>query len=163
MIRWIAVCLALLVLSGCAGRRGGGAAGTGPEAADGSIRLPGQDRIYPSEDPRNRPPPGQTRIWMPEPATIGAPADGGAVGADPAGGEEAISVQVLATVDRRKAEELRESLAGRLGLPARIVREQEIWKVRVGSFEDLLAAEALRRRLIGLGYDDAFLVGASGR
>ncbi|MBD3160796.1 MAG: hypothetical protein GF346_01505 [Candidatus Eisenbacteria bacterium] len=148
--------LVLLLLTGCAGRGGNGPAEP-VEEGKRKVQLPGQERAYPSEDPRNCPAPGRTQVWMPEAVSIGAPEE------EPAPipeteRAEGVAVQVFATVDRRKADRLRESLDRDLDLPVRVDSEQGIWKVRVGPLEDRLAAEALRRRLIGLGYEDAFLV-----
>ena len=41
--------------------------------------------------------------------------------------------------------------------------EREIWRVQVGNEEERSEAQPLRRRLIGLGYEDAFIVESKGR
>ena len=119
----------------------------------------------PSQDPRNRPTPGQTTVIMPEPVTIG-PAQTPTLEHEPPtvpAGETRYRVQVLAAVSRANALRLRGTLADDLGLDAYIELEQGIWKVRVGNDEDRSVARALCRRLVGLGYEDAFIVECGSR
>jgi hypothetical protein len=78
-------------------------------------------------------------------------------------GESRFRVQILASVVLKTALGAREEVAGAVEEPVFVEREQEIWKVRVGDLRDRAAADGLRRRLIGLGYDDAFVVAAQGR
>jgi len=165
----ISILIFSLSLTACAGRRGGSGSSSEAEKEGTdrarSVDLPGQDRVLPSEDPRNRALPGQTTIILPEPESIG-PAEGPA---DPfqsptvPAGEKRYRVQVLATVRVDKALQLRDRLAEMTEEEAFIDREQGIYKVRVGDLDSKETAQTLRRRLVGLGYDDAFVLEFVGR
>lgn len=164
------------------------------EEAESTLRLPGQDRVYPSEDPRNRPGTltiggGERRVVEPgtpaEPRAAvepGAPAGPGAQVApathdqpiipDPEdefapppvrSGDARYRVQLLASMGRATAMALREEMAGVLAIPVFVEHEPGIWKVRAGDFRERVEAEALRRRIVGLGYADAFVVEVLGR
>lgn len=194
-----------------------------PAVRGDDVKVPGQDRFYPSEDPRNRPqsnapalpgsaprPAGETSATA-APAVEGAPAveakSGAQVGqganaepgaqtepggsgtpaTPPAGqpaepstrkapraaadfapptvpaGESRFRVQVFASVSLQTALKTREEVAGVVDEPVFLEREQEVWKVRVGDLSERVAADGIRRRLMGLGYDDAFVVEARGR
>ena len=178
----LAALAAVLVLElGCAARGGGARPPTvPPEATAGSqaagqdsaqtqrldrIRLPGQDRVLPSEDPRNRPAPGVVPAMTPEQEGPGKPIDPAAQFLPPPvpPGESRFRVQVLANTMSLPSFQMRAELAAQIAEPVFIEQEQGIWKVRVGDLKDRQAAEALRRRLLGLGYDDAFVVESRGR
>lgn len=186
--RW-AVGLALLLAVGCAGRskvappRPPGVHEAGEEAerreparqpleeAEPTLRLPGQDRVYPSEDPRNRPGAvsGGLRIGGQESAAV---SHDSAIVPDPeaefappavAPGEARYRVQMLASMSRASAMAFRAEMAGILDAPVFIEHEPGIWKVRAGDCSEQSEAESLRRRIVGLGYDDAFVVEILGR
>lgn len=150
------------------------------EEAESTLRLPGQDRVYPSEDPRNRP--GTLTIGGGERRAAGAPAEPGAqvtpathdqpIIPDPEdefapppvrSGDARYRVQLLASMGRATAMALREEMAGVLAIPVFVEHEPGIWKVRAGDFRERVEAEALRRRIVGLGYADAFVVEVLGR
>jgi hypothetical protein len=98
--------------------------------------------------------------------TIGPPAstDGaaGATSGSPAPLPEADSphyaVQVLASATTARAYALRAELEKALGIPVVVDAEDGVWKVRLGHEAERDAADELRRRLVGLGYEDAFVV-----
>jgi hypothetical protein len=150
----------------------------GARGGQEAVRLPGQDRWLPSEDPRNRPASGgRTTIIMPEAMTIGPPssADAPAPAAGPQGAPAPVTapqdattperadapyyaVQVLASTTELRARSLRDELTKALGIPVAVDAEGGIWKVRLGHEAQREAAEELRRRMAGLGYEDAFVV-----
>ena len=71
-------------------------------------------------------------------------------------------VQVFAARDESSAREVARGVEARIEAPARVDREEGWYKVRVGGYADRAGAEALRLRLAGLGFPEAFLVRASG-
>lgn len=180
------VALAVLVLAlhaGCAGRSGRAALPDAPAVAkrppaderhaagaeQERIRLPGQNRWLPSEDPRNRPagesPPAASAMRAARRIAAPASTDGSAAGADPIGERGVVetrephyAVQVLASATTARAYALRAELEKALGIPVAVDSEDGIWKVRLGHEAERDAAEELRRRLVGLGYEDAFVV-----
>ena len=129
------------------------------------IRLPGQDRLLPSEDPRNRPQPGVVPPMTVEQEGPGKPIDPAAQFLPPPipPGESRFRVQVLASTMSLPSFRMREELAAQIPEPVFVEQERGIWKVRVGDLKDREQAEALRRRMLGLGYDDAFVVALRGR
>lgn len=149
------------------------------------IRLPGQDRLLPSEDPRNRPDGGGAATLFRSPPAVGPPAAsraksdpamdtpesdskrsaGAAPGAASKRSEEAWKpgrpsyvVQVFATRTTTRAHALWHELEEALGIPVVVEDEDGIWKVRIGREAERSAAEKLRRRLMAMGYEDAFIV-----
>ncbi len=185
-----------------------------PDETGGGIRLPGQNRVLPSEDPRNRPQPGapaDQQAEMPAEAAAGSSSTSGAAiersntpgaapdrsnapgaapersmtpGAapdrsntgparalDPAGdlrppavpaGETRYRVQLFASSRSHTAFAMRDEIASNVGDPVYIEQENGLWKVRVGDCRTREDANALRRRMIGLGYADAFVHEAKG-
>lgn len=137
------------------------------------VKVPGQDRSYPSEDPRNRPQSNAPALPGSVPPPAGQPAEPSARKAPrPAAdfapptvpaGVSRFRVQVFASVSLQTALKTREEVAGVVEEPVFLEREQEVWKVRVGDLSERVAADGIRRRLMGLGYDDAFVVEARGR
>jgi len=69
-------------------------------------------------------------------------------------------VQVAALKDQAQAKNLAESVSRRIGVEAVAVFDAglDLYRVRVGSFPERAAAEALQRQLIGLGLSDAWVV-----
>ena len=207
-------CSSLLVLLFAVGGCGGRARTTPPPATDVAkpaekageadekpgapgvveeISLPGQDRYYPSEDPRNRPRSGGSGL-TPSPVPKAAPASaspsvpGARPQEQPTGsgygdlelkqlppaaadvapppvpkGESRFRVQVLASAVLNTAMNVRKEVSEAVDEPVFVEWEREIWKVRVGDLPDRVEADAVRRHLMGLGYDDAFVVEARGR
>jgi hypothetical protein len=150
--------------------------------------LPGTDRVYPSQDPRNQARPGAPEAFpltgaleapgagvpvaaevVEQPALT--PAAGNAapdsVAAEPGTAESAAespppaaawSVQLLASSSMPVARERAESLAPYFAEPTRVEPEGGLFKVRVGRCGSRDEAEALRRRASELGLRDAFVV-----
>lgn len=126
------------------------------------------------------PPAGQTPVGAP-PATQPPPAPPASSGfgdlqfeqiSPPSGdfapplvpkGSSRFRVQVLAIAALKSALAAREEVAKVVEEPVYVEPEQQIWKVRVGDLPDRQAADTLRRRLVGLGYEDAFVIEARGR
>lgn len=170
----IVLAVSLLQLGGCAGRKGGappddsGSKQSQEVRDDGGVTLPGQNRFLPSEDPRNQPDgekPKSTRIDarpMYEPPREVEPENPFPSPPVPPG-ETRFRVQVLASTFPDNALRLREELAAIFGEVIYIEAERGIWKVQVGQEERRSGAQSLRRRLIGLGYEDAFIVECNGR
>ncbi len=71
------------------------------------------------------------------------------------------TVQVYAASERASAAAMAREAEAMAGVPARVEREAEWYKVRVGAFADRAAAEALCARL-AVRWRDAFLVRAAG-
>jgi hypothetical protein len=152
-----------------------------------AIVLPGQNRTLPSEDPRNQgeapeaTPSGTAVQTVPavpagesgETRSGPIPARASASNEPPTvpshlpppipPGESRFRVQVLASTSPVNAFRLREEIQETLGLAVFVEQEQGISKVRVGDLEERAEAETLRRRLFGLGYQDAFVVECRGR
>ena len=166
----------VILLADCAGRKGGKPSGdsidSGSKQSQGShregITLPGQNRTLPSEDPQNQPREGrQTKISTLVRPVYERPAE---VAPDnpfpppplPAGARR-YRVQVLASTFLKNALRMREELVPSFGEAVYLEVEREIWKVRVGDEARRSEAQSLRRRLIGLGYEDAFIVESNGR
>jgi hypothetical protein len=172
----MAVLAGCLVLSaGCAGRKGGRTSGEPLDSGGGrprvpqreGILLPGQDRLLPSQDPRNQPQGDSIKVsrlvrpaYEPPPEL---PDDNPFPPPPVPSGAWRYRVQVLATTYLEKAVRLREELIAVLGKQVYLDAERGIWKVQVGDEADRSAAQTLRRRLIGLGYEDAFIVESKGR
>jgi|GEM_PF-5076244 len=172
-----------------------------PNVSGSEIHLPGQNRMLPSEDPRNRPrsgapempvlnPPGgasasqspasaaqssaSTRtppVAKAEDTPDPCPVVGGPSG-DPAArllpppvpaGEVRFRVQVFASTNSLSAFSMRDETARTVAEPVYVEQEGGIWKVRLGDCKSLQEAHALRRRVKGLGYDDAFVLEVRGR
>jgi cell division septation protein DedD len=151
------------------------------DEAESGLRLPGQNRFLPSEDPRN----GEGgRSGAGAGASGGAVAAAGAVAVPSAPRESAgdpaakllpppvppegvrYRVQVFASSSSYPAYSMRDEVAGIVEEPVYVEQEEEIWKVRLGDLKSREDADALRRRMRGLGYEDAFIVevrGAEGR
>ena len=72
-------------------------------------------------------------------------------------------MQVLASAVPANAYRVRGELQETLGTAVYVEQEQGILKVRTGDFRDRSDADTLRRRLFGLGYEDAFVVECRGR
>jgi hypothetical protein len=161
------VCI-LAASSGCAGRRvPPPAVGDTAESQKDrlsprdarEIRLPGQNRHLPSQDPNNAPINKRTRIGgRTKGPSGGATSTARSVAPPPVPlGQTRYRVQVLATLDHDKAVTHRDRLQDHLGVPVYVDREQGVWKVRVGNERDRVAADALRLRLVQIGYKDAFV------
>jgi cell division protein FtsN len=97
------------------------------------------------DEPADRYEPGRT-----EPAAGNRPAAG------------PWQVQVFAAREEASAREVARGVEARIEAPARVERDGGWYKVRVGGYADRAQAEALRRRLAGMGFSEAFLVRASG-
>jgi hypothetical protein len=78
-------------------------------------------------------------------------------------GERRYRVQVLASTFLKSALALREELMASIAEDVYLDVEREIWKVQVGDETERSRAQSLRRRLVGLGYEDAFIVESKGR
>jgi hypothetical protein len=99
-----------------------------------------------------------------EPAVAKAPGELSDFGPPPVPrGDIRFRVQILASVAFNTALRVRDELSKTFEEPVYLEREQEIWKVRVGDLRDRATADGIRRRLVGLGYDDAFVVEARSR
>jgi hypothetical protein len=99
-----------------------------------------------------------------EPAAAKAPGELSDFGPPPVPrGDVRFRVQILASVAFNTALRVRDELSKTFEEPVYLEREQEIWKVRVGDLRDRATADGIRRRLVGLGYDDAFVVEARSR
>lgn len=163
----------LVHLATCAGRKTGAPPSDAKskqsqgERQEG-IALPGQDRILPSEDPQNQPREGSPQKVrmdvrpMYEPPPEISPKNPFPPPPIPLG-ETRYRVQVLASTYLKNALSLREELVGSVGEEVFLEVEREIWKVQVGDETSSSGAQSLRRRLIGLGYEDAFIVESNGR
>lgn len=169
----IALLGCLILLADCAGRRGGSRSGESEskrsESEQGEgITLPGQDRHLPSEDPRNQPGQArQTRVSTSgrrvyEPPAEVMPDNPFPAPPIPAGGRR-YRVQVLASTFLDNAVRLREELVASFGEEVYLEAERGVWRVQVGDEEQRAIAESLRRRLLGLGYEDAFVVESNSR
>ena len=172
----LAVAACLILFASCAGRRGGSPAD--PVASDSTVpnrsqpegrrsdplTLPGQNRTLPSEDPRNQPGGEQTEVALPvvqRAAELpGAEAGEIVLPSSPGGQRETARyrVQVFATRLPESARRLRAELAGRFGEAVHLVEDGGITKVQVGDEKDRDAALSLLARLLGMGYQDAFIV-----
>jgi hypothetical protein len=71
-------------------------------------------------------------------------------------------VQVLASTFPEAALRLREELAEIVVEGVYVKAERGVWRVQVGDEKERASAQSLRRRLIGLGYEDAFIVESKG-
>ena len=96
-------------------------------------------------------------------ATGGGSGSGGsAAGAAAAAGSTAASgvwrVQVFASPDRAQAERVGREASDRLGVPYVLERDQELVKVRLGSYAREEEAQALKERAVRNGYPGAFRV-----
>jgi hypothetical protein len=153
------------------------------------ITLPGQNRTLPSQDPRNQegtgelPRIGDASGISPAQASPGATEGAGTPAPQPGqieraeapplppsflpppvpSGESRFRVQVLASALAANAYRVRSELEENVGMPAYVEQEQGIWKVRAGDMRERAEADVLRRRLFGLGYEDAFVVECRGR
>jgi hypothetical protein len=123
--------------------------------------LPGTDRVYPSQDPRNQLGPGAPEAF-PHGAAIAEPV---AAGPDPARLGAASpapparwSVQLLASASAEVARERAATLAPYFAEPPRVEPAGGLFKVRVGHCASRDEAEALRRHAVHLGLGDAFVV-----
>jgi hypothetical protein len=162
----LAACL--LAAAGCAGRRGGerpgdSESGRSEDARREGVALPGQNRYLPSEDPRNQAGAArQTRVSTYGRSGYELPTEEMPVNPFPPPlippGESRYRVQVLASTFLKSALRLREELVALLGDEVYLEGEREVWRVHVGNAKRRSDAQALRRRLIGLGYEDAFIV-----
>jgi hypothetical protein len=151
-------------------------------------RLPGTNRVYPSQDPRN-----QAKADAPEAFPLGGAVAGSVAGkaaadsVDEGSGSERVaeappagsavqepaaagsapapsspspvwSVQVLASSSISVARERAEALAPFFSEPLRVEPAGGLFKVRVGRCATRDGAEALRRKAIDAGLRDAFVV-----
>jgi len=78
-------------------------------------------------------------------------------------GEVRFRVQVFASTNSFSAFSMRDETARTVGEPVYVEQEGGMWKVRLGDCKSLQEAQALRRRVKGLGYDDAFVLEVRGR
>lgn len=147
---------------------------------DASPSLPGADRVYPSQDPRNRVNPdapeafplragvaGQTAEGMlPQGSAAGAsgPITEGTLPGGSAAGEPSKSlvwsVQLLASGSAAIARERAGALAPYFDEAPRVVPAAGLFRVRVGHCAARDEAEAVRRKAVDLGLRDAFVVPA---
>ncbi len=130
--------------------------------------VPGADRVYPSDDPRNRPNSGaseafplpgnvtpvQTRVTTERLRVNGEGAILPPGGSTPTG----FAVQLFASRSRAMAEERAREIAAHLGEPVEVREENGLYKARIGAMSGRSEAEQLRRRVIELGFRDAFVV-----
>jgi hypothetical protein len=155
--------------------------------------LPGTGRVYPSQDPRNRAVPGAPEAFPPPGAMAGSVVQSGvAESGEGAPAEESVaedaraatategptagasvavvpspssgwSVQLLASSSLPVARERAEALAPFFPEPPRVEPAGGLFKVRVGRCATRDEAEALRRKALGLGLRDAFVVPSTAR
>ena len=71
---------------------------------------------------------------------------------------EGFRVQLLATKEASKAEQLQKGLLGNLNQNIYIVYEAPNYKVRIGDFIDRRKAENLRKEMIKEGYTSAWII-----
>ena len=135
-----------------------GAVTPGPEPREPAPGEPEPREPAPGEPEPRAPAPTETRPerWVPM-ARPEAPT------AQPAAGGEAAAggtwrVQVHASRDEAAAAALARRLESLVEAPVRIDRLDEWYRVRVGSFVERSDAAALRDRLLGMGFDGAFVV-----
>ncbi len=157
--------------------------GKAPSESSGEAfpRLPGTDRVYPSQDPRNHATPDEPEAFPLSAAVAGsvdedAAADSindgqlaGSVDED-AGVEESVaispppsaawSVQLLVSSSLSVARERAGALTPYFPEPPRVEPVAGLFKVRVGRCATRGEAEALRRKALELGLRDAFVVPA---
>jgi hypothetical protein len=67
-------------------------------------------------------------------------------------------VQVLATGERTRAEEVSRTAASRLGVAGTVIAGGGLYRVRIGGCLDENGAAALRDRALRAGYEGAFVV-----
>jgi len=145
----------------------------GGQEREETLRVPGQDRLLPSQDPRNQPreaaapdagagsAAGTEVTLTPQPPATAASAESSAGSLAPPQvprGEVRYRVQLMATLRAGAAYELHAELKEILDLPVYVEFEQGLHKLRVGDFRARGEADDARRRLVGLGYADAFVV-----
>ncbi len=132
---------------------------------ESTLRLPGQNRLMPSEMSGARGPAPETAL--PRPAASDAPAapDPEEEYAPPPVpiGQARYRVQIFATATRAGAMRLRDEMTRTLAASVYVEHEPGIWKVRVGNYVDRSEAESMRRRIAGLGHGDCFVVEVLGR
>lgn len=73
------------------------------------------------------------------------------------------TVQIEALTSAERARALQNALGSTLGAPARVDREDDLYKVRVGMFPREAAAESVRREAVARGHVDARIVTVEGR
>jgi cell division septation protein DedD len=131
----------------------------------------------PSEDPRNQPPGGAaepastssgetgvTLVPAPPAATDQASTPPGPLAPPPIPrGEVRYRVQLIATLRAAAVYELQAELRDLVDAPVYAELEQGLWKLRVGDFTSRDDADGMRRRLVGIGFSDAFVVEFRGR
>lgn len=90
------------------------------------------------------------------PGASGAPSVG--AGDTSAAGEAGWSwqVQIYATESAEDAERVAREAEARLGVPAAVIHEGSLHKVRLGRFATEGEAQSLRERAVGAGYNGAF-------
>lgn len=135
--------------------------------------VPGADRVYPSDDPRNRPSSGAPEAFplpggvpfVPPRATTETPRVKGEAAVPPRVGSTptGFAVQLFASRSRAMAEERAREIAARLGEPVEVREENGLFKARIGAMPGRSEAERLRRRAIELGFRDAFVVERTAR
>ena len=67
------------------------------------------------------------------------------------------SVQVFATGDKSRAEQVRASFANEIDQPVEIQQQNSVWKVLVGQFPDKIAAETFLRQVRNQRFGDAWI------
>lgn len=77
---------------------------------------------------------------------------------EPAASSGPFSVQIMALADEATARGVAESVSDESGLPGHVDREGAYWKVRLGNFADRSEAAENLPLLVGLGFDDAWVV-----
>jgi hypothetical protein len=147
----------------------------GPVDEEG-VRLPGQNRYLPSEDPRNRPQETSAAVPVPNeaPNPVKAEAPRSPAPKTPAPLPDSVRtvapapwrvfegtkyrVQVFASSIPQKARSIRNEIASKTKEQVTVEQEGGVWKVRVGEPMGRAEASALRGRMNGLGYHDAFVL-----
>ena len=71
---------------------------------------------------------------------------------------EGFRVQVFATQDRNKADDLKENLSLSYAETSYVIFEAPNYKVRMGDYLDRKNAEKLRKRLIANGFPSSWIV-----
>lgn len=186
-VRGGAIALVAVAILGCAGPRRtvplppAEADLTEPRPAPaGGVEIPlppGAERLYPSEDPRNAPVPGQGEAFPPPsgavppprpaasapspsapPAARSAPPAAAPARAGARSGRSTFLVQVFASGSHETAGRRAEALSARFDRPVVIEEERGLFKVRIEAPGGRESAEELRRRAVELGFRDAFVI-----
>lgn len=192
LLLWLAGPL-LLAVAGCAGSRGAASRPPVPtdERLPGAGRaLPSEENpvapsapaAFPDYPYEARAGAGSVPTNSGAPATPAGPEASGRPGGTEAAAEGSIpvpatparppavtpaetfyTVQIEALTTAERARALQDALGSALGAPARVDREDGLYKVRVGMFPRETAAESVRREAVARGHVDAKIVAVPGR